>query len=146
MPGSGIDYERLDRRSKRQIVRWVLEASIPRPPGRHHYEITFRTRYPNVRLPEALVERYPDTMKIALRSDYWDLEVYPEHFSVVLLFGGVRTRIEVPLDSIVLFEDEYAGKELLIGEEPVTREPVTEGSSDPTADVVSLAAFRRDKD
>lgn len=146
------------------IVRQALECAIPGMPDGHFFQLTFKTRFPGVKMPPHLVEAYPDAMMIRLRSDYWDLEVTDHHFAVGLLFRQKETRIEVPFDAIRRFEDPPAAFSLWLGARSAGAVEVSEGAEgdaspgpegeaaasteegSPDADVVSLDAFRRRQD
>jgi len=163
MESGPIDYDALQRRAMHGIVRQALERAIPGMPDGHFFQLTFKTRFPGVKLPPHLLQEYPDAMMIRLRADYWDLEVTEDHFAVGLLFRQKETRIEVPFDAIRRFEDPPAAFSLWLGARsnaaldgaPLAAE--TEDGSKPedeakpsgeasSADVVSLEAFRRRQD
>lgn len=102
-----IGYDHLMQDALRGVVRAALqEAASPRGlPGKHHFYITFRTRAPGVIIPEHLATRYPDEMTIVLEHQFWDLEVYPDRFRVILKFSGQPHPIVIPLAAITRFFD-----------------------------------------
>jgi hypothetical protein len=102
-----IGYDQLTQDAFRGIVRAALQiAAGPRGlPGKHHFYITFRTKYPGVSIPEHLSQRYPDEMTIVLEHQFWDLEVYQDRFRVVLRFGGEPYPVIVPLMAVTRFFD-----------------------------------------
>ncbi|MEM1023194.1 MAG: ClpXP protease specificity-enhancing factor SspB [Myxococcota bacterium] len=156
MGSSTIDYDALQRRAMKGIVREALERAIPSMPEGHFFQITFRTQHPEVRLPAHLIEEYPDAMMIRLRVDYWDLEVTDAYFAVGLLFRQQEARIQVPFEAVSRFEDPPSAFSLWLGarsEAPAepSAKPVESGDAamapdGDSADVVSLDAFRRRQD
>ncbi|MBI1250868.1 MAG: stringent starvation protein B [Alphaproteobacteria bacterium] len=102
-----IGYDQLMQDAMREVVRNALvQAQGPRGlPGKHHFYITFRTRAPGVSLPEHLLQRYPDDMTIVLEHQFWDLEVYPDRFRVLLKFGGSPHPVVVPFSALTRFFD-----------------------------------------
>ena len=102
-----IGYEQLMQDALRTVVRSALqEAANPRGlPGKHHFYITFRTHAPGVAIPEHLRARYPDEMTIVLEHQFWDLEVYPDRFRVILKFSGQPQPITIPLAAVTRFFD-----------------------------------------
>jgi hypothetical protein len=106
MPDQALDYGRLVERALRQVVRDALEVVATQGlPGRHHLYITFRTDHPGVSLADGLRARYPTEMTIVLQHEFWGLEVEDDRFSVLLKFGGVPQRLEIPFEALSVFAD-----------------------------------------
>jgi uncharacterized protein len=106
MPDQALDYGRLVERALRQVVHDALEVVATRGlPGQHHLYITFRTDHPGVGLTDDLRARYPTEMTIVLQHEFWGLEVEDDRFSVLLKFGGVAHRLEVPFEAVSVFAD-----------------------------------------
>ena len=102
-----IGYDQLMQEALRGVVRAALQqAANPRGlPGKHHFYITFRTHGAGVVIPEHLSNRYPDEMTIVLEHQFWDLEVYPDRFRVILKFSGQPHPIVIPFAAITRFFD-----------------------------------------
>src|SRR5690606_26099829 len=101
-----IPYEDYVQAALRSVVVRVLKSvQTGGLPGQHHFYIAFKTRYPGVMLPKALLEKYPDEITIVLQNRYWDLEVYDDHFEVSLSFNQVPSHIVVPYAALVGFVD-----------------------------------------
>jgi hypothetical protein len=106
MPDQALDYGRLVERALRQVVRDALEVvALQGLPGRHHLYITFRTDHPGVTLAGDLRARYPTEMTIVLQHEFWGLEIENDRFSVLLKFGGVPQRLEIPFEAVTVFAD-----------------------------------------
>jgi hypothetical protein len=106
MPDQALDYGRLVERALRQVVRDALEVVATQGlPGRHHLYITFRTDHPGVSLADGVRARYPTEMTIVLQHEFWGLEVEDDRFSVLLKFGGVPQRLEIPFEALSVFAD-----------------------------------------
>ncbi|MDX2276416.1 MAG: ClpXP protease specificity-enhancing factor SspB [Hyphomonadaceae bacterium] len=158
-----IGYDHLMQDALRGVVRAALqEAASPRGlPGKHHFYITFRTHAPGVIIPEHLSARYPDEMTIVLEHQFWDLEVYPDRFRVILKFSGQPHPIVIPLAAITRFFDpsvkfglqfeQAANHEarMVSGDSAATtpaQEPqatAQDAEPLPNSSVVSLDAFRK---
>jgi hypothetical protein len=101
-----IRYDILTQQALRGVVRAVL-ADVAKKglPGDHHFNITFNTAAPGVRLSDRMRAQYPEAMTIVLQHQFWDLIVGEDAFEVGLSFGGVPERLAVPFDSIIAFYD-----------------------------------------
>jgi hypothetical protein len=158
MPDHVLDYGRLVERALRQVVRDALDVvALQGLPGRHQLYITFRTDHPGVALADDLRARYPTEMTIVLQHEFWGLEVDADRFSVLLKFGGVPHRLEIPFEAVSVFADpsvefglQFAKGEAAPGDgatapaAPVVTpgqapEPPAEGG----AEVVTLERFRK---
>lgn len=161
-----IGYDHLMQEALRGVVRAALqEAASPRGlPGKHHFYITFRTHGAGVIIPDHLSARYPDEMTIVLEHQFWDLEVYPDRFRVILKFSGQPHPIVIPFAAITRFFDPSVKFGLQFehphvdearmasgddaGGPAASREPLRaveqEQSEEPgSSSVVSLDAFRK---
>ncbi len=106
-PKDLMGYEALHEGALRGVIRAALErAAGPRGlPGEHHFYISFRTRAPEVAIPDDLVEKYPDEMTIVLQNQFWDLKPAEHAFSVTLQFGGKPKVLTIPYASVTRFYD-----------------------------------------
>jgi hypothetical protein len=102
-----IGYDQLMQNAMRDVVRAALQRAVGSTnlPGRHHFYITFRTKFAGVILPEHLIARYPEEMTIVLEHQFWDLEVHADRFRVILKFGGQPHPIVIPFDALTKFYD-----------------------------------------
>lgn len=158
-----IGYDQLMQDALRTVVRAALQqaAAARALPGRHHFYITFRTRAPGVIIPDHLSARYPDDMTIVLEHQFWDLEVWPDRFRVILKFSGQPHPIVIPFAAITRFFDPSVkfglqfetqaedAQRMVAGDEPsATVMPATQPQPEPApapAGVISLDAFRNKK-
>jgi hypothetical protein len=101
-----IRYDLHVQEALRGVVRKVL-AEVAREglPGDHHFYISFRTKFPGVRLSARMRERYPEDMTIVLQHQFWDLTVTDHAFEVDLSFSTVPERLVVPFEAITGFFD-----------------------------------------
>jgi hypothetical protein len=102
-----IGYDQLMQDAMRNVVRAALQSAQTSRglPGKHHFYITFRTHFPGVVIPDHLTQRYPDEMTIVLEHQFWDLEVFPDYFRVILKFGGQPQPIVLPFAALTRFFD-----------------------------------------
>jgi len=99
-------YDLLVEGALRGVVRETLaRVRADGLPGDHHLYITFRTREPDVMLPEYLREKYQKEMTIVLQHQYRDLQVDDDGFSVALSFNDVDELLRVPFSAITAFAD-----------------------------------------
>jgi hypothetical protein len=157
-PESLLPYETWIEQALRHVVAQAIEhVAVQGLPGGHHFYITFRTEYPGVELPQRIRAQYPKEMTIVLQHQFWDLAFNrtTQSIQVGLSFGGVPSKLVIPLDAVVEFADPHIryGLRFQAAEAPVPEakpEPVTAALEPPSevkeaeaGQVVSLEAFRR---
>jgi hypothetical protein len=167
MSDDPLDYQQLVQRALRGVMREAFEIVAEEGfPGGHHFYVSFDTGAPEVTLSPALRGKFPDEMTIVLQRQFWDLVADEWGFSVTLAFDGVRERLAVPWGAVRAFVDPEAqfalpfeGIQVAPGEtddgdgdgdgddtpEAMDETVGGEGSGDPTADVVDIGRFRKDK-
>lgn len=156
-----IGYDQLMQDALRGVVRAAMQqAANPRGlPGKHHFYITFRTHAPGVVIPDHLSARYPDEMTIVLEHQFWDLEVYPDRFRVILKFSGQPHPIVIPFAAVtrffdpsvkfgLQFEHHHSDEARMVsGDTAQTAAPMPplaqEAEAPRDSSVVSLDAFRK---
>ncbi len=159
-PDSLLPYEKWIEHALRQVVAQAIEhAAVHGMPGDHHFYITFRTGQAGVEIPARMRAQYPQEMTIVLQHQFWDLGFDRENQSIQvgLSFGGVPTRLVIPLDAVVEFADphiryglRFQPPDAVAGAEPVAEQPAAAPEEPPPVakdaepgQVVSLDAFRR---
>jgi len=108
MANNVLRYDKMVEDALRGVLREALQASVEGLPGDHHFYITFRTRHPEVDIPDYMRARYPDEMTIVLQHQYWGLEITPEWFEVTLSFNRVNERLHIPFAAVSAFADPSA--------------------------------------
>jgi hypothetical protein len=73
--------------------------------GRHYYEITFKTAFDGVIVPDAQRAKYPEDMTFVLQHQFERLNVTADRFSVNLWFKGIKSRVTVPFNAVTYFVD-----------------------------------------
>jgi hypothetical protein len=156
-PDSLLPYEKWIEQALRHVVAQAIEhVAVEGLPGGHHFYITFRTGHPGVELPQRVKAQYPQEMTIVLQHQFWDLGFNRETQSIQvgLSFGGVPSKLVIPLDAVVEFADPHIryGLRFQAIETPPAEEPPPAPDEPETpaetkdaepAQVVSLDAFRR---
>jgi hypothetical protein len=156
-PDSLLPYEQWIEQALRHVVAQAIEhAAVHGLPGGHHFYITFRTDHAGVELPQRVKAQYPNEMTIVLQHQFWDLGFNRETqaIQVGLSFGGVPSKLVIPLDAVVEFADPHIryGLRFQMPEIPAAEAappPAPEQPEAPQAkdaepaQVVSLDAFRR---
>ena len=159
-PDSLLPYEKWIEQALRHVVAQAVEhVAVEGLPGGHHFYITFRTDHPGVEIPQRVRAQYPQEMTIVLQHQFWDLgfDRDSQAIQVGLSFGGVPSRLVIPLDAVVEFADPHIryGLRFQAAESPaatadageaVSAPPEPEPSAEKDAEpgqVVSLDAFRR---
>jgi uncharacterized protein len=153
-----LRYDKMVESALRGVVREALaRAAASGLPGTHHFYITFKTRFPTLKLSEALMAQYPEEMTIVLEHQFWDLEVEEERFSVTLSFQGRPERLIVPFEAITSFTDPSVKFGLQFQPGGDTAAPASaaavaakpedkkkaEKSAGKTGEVVALDSFRK---
>lgn len=160
-PESLLPYEKWIEQALRHVVAQAIDhVAVQGLPGGHHFYITFRTGDPGVELPQRVRAQYPQEMTIVLQHQFWDLAFNrdTQSIEVGLSFGGVPSKLVIPLDAVVEFADPHIryGLRFQAPDTPVADEPTAE-AAEPAAEepeapadkeaepgqVVSLDAFRR---
>ena len=166
-PDSLLPYETWIAESLRHVVaRAIAHVATHGLPGGHHFYITFRTGAPGVDIPPRLRAQYPGEMTIVLQNQFWDLAFNDDTqaIQVGLSFGGVPSKLVIPLDAVVEFADPRIryGLRFQPPEAAAAEAPASNGASPAGAEpagaepagalpakdavpgqVVSLDAFRR---
>ncbi len=155
-PDSLLPYDKWIEHALRQVVAQAVEhAAVHGLPGGHHFYLTFRTGHPGVEIPPRVRAQYPQDMTIVLQHQFWDLgfDREAQAIQVGLSFGGVPSRLVIPLDAVVEFADPHIryGLRFQPPETPAAEEPasvpeaVAQAALKPAepGQVVSLDAFRR---
>ena len=131
-----IRYDVLVSEALRGVLRRVLaDAAEHGLPGDHHFSITFYSKAEGVKLPQRLLQRFPQEMTIILQHQFWDLTVLEDRFEVGLSFGGIPERLVVPFDAIKSFLDPSVqfGLQFEAPEAEAADEPETAKSGTPEA-------------
>ena len=84
------------------ILKGIAKDGLP---GNHHFYITFDTNNSNVKIPQWMLEKYPEKMTIIIRNWFDNLKVSSNYFEITLNFSNQPERLTVPFDSIELFAD-----------------------------------------
>ena len=149
-PRDLMGYDALQQDAMRGVVRAALKRAATRGlPGDHHFYITFRTDAPGARLPDELLQRFPEEMTIVLQHQFWDLSVVDNHFAVTLQFGGQPKSLTVPYAALTRFWDPSVQFLIALAPSPVADAPLAVASStEPLAKsdgpkIVSLDQFRK---
>jgi hypothetical protein len=101
-----IRYDLLAQDALLGVVRRVLsDAARDGLPGEHHFYVSFKTRYPGVKISQRLAEKYPDEITIVLQHQFWDLSVSETSFEVGLSFGNAPEKLLVPFEAVSGFFD-----------------------------------------
>lgn len=101
-----IDYPQMIDSAMREVVRDALrQVEREGLPGNHHFYISFKTRFPGVKISEALLSRYPEEMTIVVQHQYWDLKIEKEGFTVTLSFSNVPEKLIIPFNAVTAFAD-----------------------------------------
>ncbi len=163
-------YDLMAQEALRGVVRSAMEiVATDGLPGEHHFFIAFDTNHPDVQISDELHERYPEDMTVVVQHQYWDLEVYDDHFEISLTFSKVLERLVIPYVAIKGFFDpsvqfalqfQSPGSEMggaLPAPETLKQlppiagegggeeegEPATDEPREELGEVVSLDAFRK---
>ena len=101
-----LDYKKLIEISMLDMIKGILKGIAKDGlPGNHHFYITFDTNNSNVKIPQWMLEKYPQKMTIIIRNWFENLKVSSNYFEITLNFSNQPERLTVPFDSIELFAD-----------------------------------------
>ena len=74
----------------------------------HHLFITFKTNYPNVKIPSWIKDKFPNEMTIVMQYEYWNFRIAKNDFKITLSFNDIKSNLCIPYDSVISFADPYA--------------------------------------
>ncbi len=133
-----LDYGSLLQDALRGLVRRALTVVAGQGmPGEHHFYLAFRTATPGVVLPTHLKEQYPEEMTIVLKTQFQDLDVESDGFSVGLFFSGVLYRLSVPFAALVSFSDPSVGFQVVFQVEAEQSDDDVEPDGEPEPPITS---------
>ena len=82
-----INYEQLIKNSLKIAIKVLLmDVSIKGLSGKHHFYISFISKFPGVEIAVWMIKDYPNDMTIVIQNWFEDLQVDDQYFSVVLNF------------------------------------------------------------
>lgn len=155
-----IGYDKIVEESMRGVVKDVLKkVEKSGMVGEHYFVISFLTGYKGIKIPTSLKEKFPEEMTIVLQHQVNYLSAKEDSLVVSLSFSGKFEELTVPYSSITSFADpsinfglkfnnydvfkQEDGKQDELSDNKVEEEKV---NIDTSAKVVSLDAFRKNKD
>ena len=101
-----INYEQLIKNSLKIAIKELLKSVSEKGlPGKHHFFISFITKFPGVEISEWMINDYPNEMTIVIQNWFEDLNVNDEYFSIVLNFRNKPEKMIIPFASIISFSD-----------------------------------------
>lgn len=104
-----IDYQSLIDEAVLGIIKKILaEYAIRGPQYNQCFYITFDTCYSQVKISSRVKKKNPNHITIVLENQFDNLLVFDDHFTVNLVFGGVKENITVPFAAIISFMDPIA--------------------------------------
>ena len=152
-------YDLLAREALRSVVREALKlAATQGLPCDHHFYISVKTDAPGVVMSDRLRAQYPEEITIVIQHQFWNLEVFPDRFSIELSFSQIPEKLIIPYSAIQGFfdpsvqfglqfevDDDGEGFEDDLEEIGDTSEGATAADEEPVEKgaVVSLDAFRK---
>jgi hypothetical protein len=104
-----IDYQSLIDEAVLGIIKRILaEYAIRGPQYNQCFYITFDTCHPQVKISSRVKKKHPNHITIILENQFDNLLIFDDHFTVNLVFGGVKENILVPFAAIISFMDPIA--------------------------------------
>ena len=101
-----IGYDEIIEKSMRNVIfESFKKISTTGLPGRHHFIISFVTKFPGVELPKNLLKKYPEEITIVIQHQYKNLVVEHDIVKLSLSFGGRYEKIAIPYAAITSFTD-----------------------------------------
>jgi len=101
-----LNYDKLIDSALLGVVREALKhVEKYGLPSNHYFYITIKTKFKGVKLPEFLLQKYPDSITIILQYEFSNLHVSDTEFGVTLSFNTRNYYIRIPFHSIMAFMD-----------------------------------------
>ncbi len=86
----------------KEILRSVAKEGLAET---QHFYISFRTKHPQIKVPDFLKQEHPETITIVLQYEFDSLNVSDEYFGVRLRFNNSYHFLHIPFDAIIAFSD-----------------------------------------
>ncbi|MDC0505497.1 ClpXP protease specificity-enhancing factor SspB [Amylibacter sp.] len=151
-----INYAQMMQKAMQSLMIDVLKKISKKGlPGKHHYFISFDTKFEGVIVADWIKERYPEEMTIVIQHWFDNLEVNADNFSITLNFGDNPENLIIPWNSILTFVDpsvefglrfeDEANEDIdAVGEIPESKMVIIEDDDENNvAEIVSLDSFRK---
>lgn len=104
-----IDYQSLIDEAVLGIIKRILAEHASRGPQYNQcFYITFDTCHPQVNMSSRVKKKHPNHITIVLENQFDNLLIFEDHFTVNLVFGGLKENILVPFAAIISFMDPIA--------------------------------------
>ncbi len=101
-----IGYDEIIEKSMRNVIfesfKKIMVSGLP---GRHHFIISFVTKFPGVELPQNLLQKYPEEITIVIQHQYKNMVVESDLVKLSLSFAGHYEKIAIPYAAITSFSD-----------------------------------------
>ena len=110
-----IKYQKILDKNMLNVFKDILTNIRDRGlSNNNHLYITFFTNHKNVKLPNWLIQKYPEEMTIVIQYEYYDLQINKNNFSISLSFNDIKTNLIIDYDSIISFADPSANFGLIL--------------------------------
>jgi len=149
-----IGYDEIVEDSMRLVIYEALKKIEKSGlPGKHYFVVGFITKFPGVQLSQALVDKHPEEMIIAIQYQFKSILVEHDQFRIVLYFAGKPEKLVIPYRAITSFADPSVNFSLKFNvnyseddfqEEPQTSNQANEANID-GSNIISFADFRKPK-
>lgn len=130
------------QRARVEIVKEILTNIRDNPGTPTNFWISFYTQGKGVSLPQFLKTSEKDVTTIVLEHQFYDVLIFPDKFSVLLMFSGNPFTVEIPFNTVVRIQDYVNEIAMDLVPAPL-EEPEEPETPEPTGAVVSLDAFRK---
>jgi len=144
-----IGYNDIIESSMRHVIYKILKKVEKEGlKGNHHFVISFAVQYPGVIIPKYLEEKFPDEITIVIQHQFSALMASENEFKISLSFSGVLERLTIPYLAIISFADPSINFGLKFNKRMPTYDevPADAGNVDLSAKIISLDAFRKNRD
>ena len=104
-----IDYQKILDQNLLNVFKDILkEIKKNGVSNGNQLYVTFISSHKNVKIPNWLIEKYPEEMTIVIQHEYYNLEINKEYFTINLSFNDIMANLEIGFDSIISFADPFA--------------------------------------
>jgi hypothetical protein len=109
----------------------------------HHLYITFDTCKSKVNIPEWLKIKYPKEMTIVIQYEYWNFNIKKNSFHIGLSFNDIKTKLEIPFDSVISFADPYANFGLRLIPENIKKKNIIKKKSINKNNIIDFKSYKK---
>ena len=104
-----IDYQKILKNNMINVLKDILRSIENNGlSNNNHLYITFLTGHSKTKIPNWILEKYPEEMTIVIQYEYYHIKINKSDFVIALSFNDIKASLKIHYDSIISFADPSA--------------------------------------